>query len=209
MSLLRLLTTSKSLVDLRDAENPYRLSSQRLLPHFGPTRNPFTSRPKMDLTPTEARSPQVPGGTSPFVAKTGSLAPRREPAAVPQKRAEHRAVSAKFDARILALALWRKLAGLLRWWMVKLGGLFARSDRKPAKSAIPRFPKPAVQGELSLERIKVMRNDLSDADLELVPARMPAAPATSAPNLPAVEKAEVTRSVWGRVTTRFMGAGKA
>ena len=43
MSLLRLLTTGKSLVGVRDTESRYRVTSQRLLPQFGSARNPFSS----------------------------------------------------------------------------------------------------------------------------------------------------------------------
>ena len=53
-------------------------------------------------------------------------------------------------------------------------GWFARwaaKWRRPKSSAIPRFNKPLVQGELSLDRVKVLRNDLSESDLEVVPAR--------------------------------------
>src|ERR1035437_10191334 len=58
MSLLRLLTTGKSLVGLKDLESRYRLTTQRLLPQFGPTRNPFSSNGKSAPAQTEA---QVPG----------------------------------------------------------------------------------------------------------------------------------------------------
>ena len=115
---------------------------------------------------------------------------------------------AKFDARMRAEALWRRLAALLSGWQVKLRGLFARSGSKAAKSAIPRFPKPAVQGELSLERIQVVRNDLSDADLEIVPARPIATPATATPAPRLIVKAEGAKSAWGRVTSRILGAGR-
>lgn len=55
-------------------------------------------------------------------------------------------------------------------WLKKLNPLVWFGDRKPAepKSAVPRFEKKPVQGELSLENIKVMRNDLSEADVEVV-----------------------------------------
>ena len=46
--------------------------------------------------------------------------------------------------------------------------MLGRVRVKAAKPAIPRFTKPPVQGELSLDKIKVVRNDLSDADLEVV-----------------------------------------
>jgi hypothetical protein len=45
--------------------------------------------------------------------------------------------------------------------------------RRPAPAAIPRFNKALVQGELTLDRVKVLRNDLSDSDLEVVPVRAP------------------------------------
>jgi hypothetical protein len=72
-----------------------------------------------------------------------------------------------------------------------------------AKPAIPRFPKPPMQGELSLDRIKVLRNDLSDADLEIVPAKSPTAPA-----MRAVEKIAGAENAWERVTPRLGDVGE-
>jgi hypothetical protein len=58
-------------------------------------------------------------------------------------------------------------------WLKKLNPLVWFGDRQPAepKPAAPRFNKKPVQGELSLENIKVMRNDLSDTDVEVVPKK--------------------------------------
>lgn len=66
-------------------------------------------------------------------------------------------------------------------WLRKLNPLVWWDNRKPAqpKSAIPRFEKAPVQGELSLDNIKVVRNDLSEVDLEIVP--MKARPAKPPP----------------------------
>lgn len=44
----------------------------------------------------------------------------------------------------------------------------------PFKSSMKPAPRAAVQGELSLDKVKVVRNDLSDSDLELVAASKPA-----------------------------------
>ena len=52
--------------------------------------------------------------------------------------------------------------------------------RKPFRPATPTGRhEGAIQGELMLDGVRVVRNDLCDADLELVPARQiePAAPA--------------------------------
>jgi hypothetical protein len=93
---------------------------------------------------------------------------------------------------------------LLSAWKEKPGVLIARPFGKAAKPAIPPFPKPPVQGELSLDRVKVMRNDLSDAGLELVAARTKPGPASVA-----VKTAGRAERVWGRVTSRLFPAGKA
>jgi hypothetical protein len=56
-------------------------------------------------------------------------------------------------------------------WVGELGSkLSSLVSQKPkaTRSAIPRFNGVPVQGELSLDNIKVVRNDLSDADLEVV-----------------------------------------
>jgi len=62
----------------------------------------------------------------------------------------------------------RRLAGMLSsmlWWR-----------RTAARNyPAPRLTKPLVQGDLSLDNIRVVRNDLSDADLEIVRAEAPAA----------------------------------
>jgi hypothetical protein len=208
MSLLRLLTAGKSLVGVSGEESRYRLTSQKLLPQFGSARNPFSNRVKAEPAQTEARSPEVCGEDGASVARPGLPDPRGEPVAVLQSAVEPRSVSAKFVVRNLAGALWLRMASVLSGWRAKLFGLLARSGGKAAKPAIPRFPKPPVQGELSLDRIKVVRNDLSDADLELVPAKPPAAPVDTTPALRAVESAEGAKSAWGRVTTRILGAGK-
>jgi len=70
---------------------------------------------------------------------------------------------------------------------------------KPAKSADLR--PAAVQGELSLDKVKVVRNDLSEADVEVVPAKAAAravaeaAPvAASAPAAQPVEEVELLKT---------------
>jgi hypothetical protein len=72
-----------------------------------------------------------------------------------------------------------------------------------------------AKGQLTLEFVKVVRNDLSDADLELAPAR-PSTPAPSSARNPAPEPAagrgtaplepvEPEPSRWSRFTARLFG----
>ena len=67
----------------------------------------------------------------------------------------------------------RKLNPIAKW----------RSSVSPAP-AVP----PPVQSELSLDSVKVMHNDLSDADVEVVPIKSRPAEKASAPMLPPPEK---------------------
>lgn len=61
-------------------------------------------------------------------------------------------------------------------WLAKVGSWFA-PRKKQTKPAIPQFTRPPTQGELCLDNVKVVRNDLSDADIEVVPAKPTAAKA--------------------------------
>ena len=87
----------------------------------------------------------------------------------------------------------------------KLNPLFGWVRPKGGARALPRTDA-MVQGELSLDRVKVMRNDLSDSDLEIVPARKPAPVPSPAPELAAASNSPA-RS-WERVASRLFGAGK-
>jgi hypothetical protein len=64
-------------------------------------------------------------------------------------------------------------------------------------------PRPAIQGELSLDKVKPVRNDLSDSDLELVAAAKPQpVPATvkiESEEVPIVKR----RPIWSRVLALF------
>ena len=68
-----------------------------------------------------------------------------------------------------------KPAPVVDGWLKKLNPMVWLQNRKPveAKATIARFGgrRRPVQGELSLDSIKVMRNDLSETDVEVVPVK--------------------------------------
>ena len=77
----------------------------------------------------------------------------------------------------------------------------------PFKTAVAPGPRPAVQGELSLEKIKPVRNDLNDSDLELVavsqrPEPVPGVVQVGSLEVPVVQ----TKSLWHRVRQLFRKA---
>lgn len=203
MSLLRLLAAGKSLVGMSDAETRYRVTSQRLLPQFGAGRNPFSSRGKAGPAQMGPSSPEDHRPTSVPQEMRRSPALREESEAAPRRGPQGVATPASCSARRFGEVLQRRTAALLAGWKMKLMGVLAKRRRKATNPAIPRFTKPPVQGELSLDRIKVVRNDLSDADLEVIPAKPP-----TAPTMRAAEGAAGAESAWGRVTARVLGAGK-
>lgn len=66
----------------------------------------------------------------------------------------------------LSRVAWEKLKFIL----LKLGALFRRREQQEPKPLFPRFGK-SVQAELSLDSIKVVRNNLEDSDLEIVTSK--------------------------------------
>jgi hypothetical protein len=88
---------------------------------------------------------------------------------------------------------------------------FIKAKRTERNAVRSRSLRPPVQAELSLEKIKVMRNDLSDADLEVVPARQPMMPAmttmqSTAPATPAPAPAKP--GPLNRLTSRIFHASQ-
>ena len=185
MSLGKLLTTGKSLVGLSHPNSRYNLQ-KGALPKFESTKNPFAS--KAPAEPAE-REPQLP-----------KLSPA-EPAATSEKPHRLSTLGALIADREALVAATRnsqpvqpaeptraaepaKVAAPVDSWLKKINPM-VWFNRKPAepKPAIPRFSKPhaPVQGELSLDNIKVMRNDLSEADVEVVPAKARAPKVMAAP----------------------------
>jgi len=147
MSLVRLLTAGKSLVGIQDSKSRYRSVDPRALPKFGSEKKVNTEKVNTDVARENGARPSVAKSSvkssKPNVAKTPAAAAREE----------------------------ERGSGWISQWGTKLSSLVSQKPR-PARSAIPRLNGLAVQGELSLDNIKVVRNDLSDADLEVVTRKM-------------------------------------
>jgi hypothetical protein len=109
-----------------------------------------------------------------------------------------------------------KVAAPVDSWLKKINPMVWFGNRKPAeaKPAIPQFNKPQapLQGELSLDNIKVMRNDLSEADVEVVPMKarapkmvaMPTASQAGAAAMAIPELPPATRA-WEFIGEHLMG----
>jgi hypothetical protein len=208
MSLLRLLATGKSLVGIKDTESRYRLTTQRLLPQFGPTKNPFRGSEKLEPAQTEAQCLGDDGGNGAAGEENGNTNSCGAPAVALQRGAPDRVAFMSAGIRRFMEVLRLRAAALVNGCQAKLAGWLGRVRARNAKPAIPRFPKPPVQGELSLDKIKVVRNDLSDADIQVVPARVPTVPASSSPTSRTEDNTGVGESRFERATAELFGAGK-
>lgn len=176
MSLMQLLTTGKTLVDLKNSTGRYHMPGKNYLPKFGSAKNPFKSpakpAPEQGGVETMAkplvRAARVPAANLKETQRLPALSAKlKETKRLPFVAARHGVAS-----QTPQLKRWEIF---LDWAGVMLEKLsparWSLGKKSPAKPAVPRFDKPVVQGELSLENLKVVRNDLNDADLEVIPAR--------------------------------------
>jgi hypothetical protein len=151
MSLMRLLSAGKSLVGAEDLEGKYRLPQDRAVPEFGANRGvssvPGSPNALTLLKNSHTPSPEVGGDESATGTPVG--APSEPQPGRGQLKAKN--------------SLWARIKDLVR--------RVARMLKREPKSAIPVFQKLPVQGELSLDKVKVLRNNLLDTDLEVVSRR--------------------------------------
>jgi hypothetical protein len=230
MSLVRLLTAGKSLIGLQAPKTRYHLHTQRPFPQFGSNRNPFrtTTRPEQapaasgssfqqpPLTPTLSPSPGERGNNPPPVPKIQTDNERTGKSSDLLPNSSTTEIKGNISpAPNIQVPKPRPVSRLGEWF----GWRRSRATRALGKLS----QKALVQGELSLDRVRVVRNDLTDSDLEVVSVRRAAKPqsaasmegAASSASMRASEAAEglagarLAARAWSRMAGRLMGAGKS
>lgn len=84
-------------------------------------------------------------------------------------------------------------------WVSKFNPLSVwRRSRTPA----PQKAQRPMQAELSLDRVKVMHNDLTDADVEIVPIKSRTMPKPETPVVPPAHNGDS----WSRFSAKIFGA---
>jgi hypothetical protein len=176
MSFGRLLAAGRSLVGLRNGESRYREDKRVRLPKFISPKNPFASAEKNNEPP---------------------LVETAKPVAVSPPAIEKPA----------ALKVQSALASTQRvTWLDGLRGKFNPfgSRGSTAKSTKGGAAGVARQGELALERVQVVRNDLSDAE-----CKVESPPSKAVPGLPVMSmtmgKFEPVGAAWNRLAAKFIG----
>jgi hypothetical protein len=174
MKLGTLLAAGKSIMK-GHVEVSYRASRQVYLPKFGSVKNPFkpeTAQPAVETTaPAPATAPVVPRATR-AAQETAMAVTVNSLAAIKQKLP---ALSAIAEKKTMDWAGKFNPALIFRKTTVKGGG-------KPLDSAVKAQKPGATQVELSLDSVKVLHNDLTDVDVEIVP--MKSRPAAAEPEAP-------------------------
>ncbi len=159
MRLLRLLAAGKSLIGVKPTTGRYRTAPAKALPVFESVANPFraTAVPQSGTAASNvnnASDPHDPQPTVGTVAASDESSPVQDHVRSPS--APVAAVASEENK-----SETRNTAGRSRWFRWRPFG-------KPADtSAIPSVPR-AIQGELSLDNIRPVRNDLGDSDFEVV-----------------------------------------
>jgi hypothetical protein len=158
MNLGTLLAAGKSLALGHKGASPYCADKHVCLPKFTSTKNPFGTPPKAKTAPLPAEKAAlapVRKATAPNAAKTQKLPPlffaAGKQAVAPEKPA----------------APVQQLCRSLEWVSRLNPFAIQRARRKP----VAKNEETPRQTELSLDAVKVLRNDLHDADVEIVPLK--------------------------------------
>ena len=169
MNLGKLLGTGKSFIS-GGKPAAYRTDKRVYLPQFVSPKNPFTNPAAV---PVQADLPKPPSENSPAPVKkiTPSWAKTQTMPASATPGATARATT----------------------WVSKLNPISIFRAAPPAANHVT-----PVQVELSLEKVKVVHNDLTDADVEIVP--MKSRPAREAMDL------QPSKKSWANLGERIMKA---
>jgi hypothetical protein len=177
MNLGKLLAAGKSIIGGR-GDVSYHISNRGYLPKFISPKNPFAPAVETESVPPAEATPVKPE-VAPDGAKTQKLP-----------------VLSKAGPRMPKTGL-RK-----RNWVGKWNLLSLWHGWRPTT---PQKLQRPMQAELSLDRVKVVHNDLTDADVEVVPIKSRTA---AEPESPVLAPAQAGDS-WSRLSAKIFGARAA
>lgn len=212
MSLTNLLAVGQSVIGIRSDPTRYKMKQENLLPKFAPVGRPVSLAPisHPEAVPQAVVAPKVeaPPMEDLFAAPTPVTQTMVEIAPIAPVTTKPVAVRApKTEAKRLESLAETRREQARSWFKNPFAGVIGR-----AKSE-----RTLVQTELLLEQVKVVRNDLSEADIEVVPTAAKAAPAVTAAAEPvaAVEKSgqpvkpATEGTGWSRLTAKLFNANHA
>jgi hypothetical protein len=159
MNPLRLLTKGRTIRGLKERPGPYKLLEKSALPNFsGPKRTVPTTPHAEPSVGQSALFEQSQPKPETVAAVHAAAEPESAPALLPVLAPVPIPTPVPVKVQPSKPELWSRLAGVANGWTRKW---------VPWRKAPP-FQSSPVQTELALEKVRVMRNDLSDDDLEVV-----------------------------------------
>lgn len=186
MSLMQLLTVTRSFGAVKDEPSPYKMGQENLLPRFGKGHDGEAGE--------EARGI---GEKAAEILQNSVLEQETPAAPVPPEQAPEAPAQNNLDleqsintAERVRGRVVRKVASPWMGWSL-LGNLKRRS----------RSRRGPVQAELALDMVKPVRNDLKESDLELVACRQADKPTPSTRGRTDRSVTSSLSGVWGRVKT--------
>lgn len=187
---MKLLSMSTSFAGGRNGPGRYKMADQGLLPKFAAMGRPVS------LAPVRLPDEPVPKQAAHRTPAIPMNPPQQKSARAAQKRTEP--VEAIAPALRAAVCVNANSAPT-NWFRLGTPPAVNRSAGRPT------FLMPA-QGELSLDSVKPVRNDLSDSDLQIVQAKPEMKPDALKPTRPHSWKPELTGLAWSRLTARFFNS---
>ena len=181
MKLGKLLAAGKSIMNGHTAVS-YRSSKQIYLPKFGSTKNPFEQQAAPSQEETAAEADSSSSDASPK-EEAGPEAAPSAPAAAPRPTRLAKPEAPAAPVKSVVVAKTEKISAFpptKKGWASKFNpiSLFKPATVKNEKKAgQAKTQRPAaMQTELSLDAVRVVHNDLSDVDVEVVPMKSRSAP---------------------------------
>jgi hypothetical protein len=178
MKLGKLLAAGTSIMKGR-VDISYRSSKQIYLPKFVSPKNPFQPQAVQPVAETSGQAVLSPMAEEANAPRPTRLAPPEVPVAAPIKT-----VAAKTQKIPAFSAVSEKKSG----WAGKLSpksifkAVAPRTVAQSSPDAAGKMQKPAeTQTELSLDSVRVVHNDLSDVDVEVVPMKSRSTPSEKKP----------------------------
>jgi len=178
---MRLLSAGKSLVGLKDHASRYRMGTPGMLPKFGSKRNPFGGERKGSQVSGSATSPVSTSAPldAPKTVCSVKASPDMKESLFGRARTFLSAVGCYARKKVQPVRVVpplgnggkeypRTVRAKLTGWIEKMKKRTWRGRTTSSRKVTTRSRKAPVQEELSLDKIKVVRNDLSDTDFEVV-----------------------------------------
>ena len=202
MSLIKLLSVSRSFVGGANQGGRYRMAEQAMLPKFAPVGRPISLSPKGNLQPpaTESNS----DWQEPKSARARIATSRAAPALESTTKKALSFTTRGSDTTALSQSGPKTCPNTVplstNWFRLRKNP-FTYQSTGGTVSQIP------VQAELSLDSVRPVRNDLIDADLEVVAAKLEAPSVESRkPDGRRWFKPSLTGFAWSRLTARWFGS---